>query len=303
VKEVMFVSFYTENYSKHAETLVASLEKFGVRYDVQEVSRANWRHAVCSKPAFIRDMMNKHRNVDAIVWLDADSYLAKRPNVFWQLECDVSAPFIYWQRKLKVELVLNTLYLKQSERVREMVDKWADLMAEVTPDMRCPEQEVLMKLMPKYKDLVVYDLPPSYSHMLSEKFKRATIVQFQQSRYEREPEKRVLIEDKVKLHNWQWVKEATRNKQAARDFKELQRKVLKEINEPDERIILLNAARETFTGVEFIQQINKMIKEQVANGHAIKRDDLHPKKAQKQLRKATKKRKNGDKPTSRRRGR
>ena len=80
------VSFYSDvdggtYYSDHAARLKKECEELGVPYDIQEKpSEGSYQKNCLSKPQYIYDKLKETR--EPFVWLDIDSYLLKKPDIF-----------------------------------------------------------------------------------------------------------------------------------------------------------------------------------------------------------------------------
>jgi hypothetical protein len=84
VKRPVVVSFYTEGtgYEQEAGRLVESLYRFGLEHDVQpRPNMGGWKKNNDYKPAFILEMMEKHKGRD-IVWLDSDAVVMAYPELW-----------------------------------------------------------------------------------------------------------------------------------------------------------------------------------------------------------------------------
>ena len=82
--EPVFVSFFTENwrYAECASQLRNALRHHGCRCDFRPLqSTGDWLTNTALKASFISKML---RHYDHIVWIDADSQLYSRPELFFQ---------------------------------------------------------------------------------------------------------------------------------------------------------------------------------------------------------------------------
>ena len=84
--QIKIVSFYSDvdggtYYSDHAVRLKKECEELGVPHDIQEKpSEGSYQKNCLSKPKYIYDKMQEIR--EPFVWLDVDSYLLKKPDIF-----------------------------------------------------------------------------------------------------------------------------------------------------------------------------------------------------------------------------
>jgi hypothetical protein len=81
---MIFISFFTPNgaYPALAGKLKASLDKFGLRSDVQSRPPfANWAEACLYKPRFIMEKLQRYR--EAVVWMDIDTEVWQHPHLLF----------------------------------------------------------------------------------------------------------------------------------------------------------------------------------------------------------------------------
>ncbi|KKK77462.1 hypothetical protein LCGC14_2853390 [marine sediment metagenome] len=163
--EVLYISFYTPNYKGYVSGLVGSLDKLGLAHDVRQVPcKGGFLANVRYKPQFIREMMEAHPDVDALVWLDIDAIVNRRPALFYKLkDADMAAYFrpIKGNRKQKDELLSGTLFVRNTPKVREAMDKWITALASASQKLLKPEQEVLQRMLGKL-GLKMHRLPQNY---------------------------------------------------------------------------------------------------------------------------------------------
>ena len=153
-RKIIFISYWTDKYQKAAERLTASLERLGLEHDITQLPSKGWSQAVRHKPTFILQMLEKHKDAYAVVWVDADGDVVQRPELFFTMEEDLGARFLYWNKGVD-ELLSGTLFVKNTPHMRETVKNWIDTLAIIDklpdPDKRikksCPEQSVLQYMM------------------------------------------------------------------------------------------------------------------------------------------------------------
>ncbi len=148
---VVFVSYYTPNYEPYVNKLRASLVKFGLEHDLVLIKdQGGWQKNVRYKPVFIRAMLLKHTEAQAIVWIDADGLVLQHPQLFSQIRKDVAFYFLEWSKKAKYEMLSGTVYLRNNARVLTMMDRWIEALAVASPNLQKPEQQVLQALFTKW---------------------------------------------------------------------------------------------------------------------------------------------------------
>jgi len=232
--DIIFVSFYTTknrpfdktaaprlralgitreefSYSAHAAKLIASLKRFGLRYDIDQIAQPDWQAAVRSKPAFILRKMQKHQHsYKALVWIDADSQFVKDPHELFSLDTDLACRIIKrprFQEFPKItEVHMGLLYVANNKVGMSVLQEWVNRMPAIGPSERCPEQECLYELLMDWRRRVRFtDLPERFAQPVGWGEQFAVCVQFQQSRYEREPEKLLARLDAlapIERHQW-----------------------------------------------------------------------------------------------------
>jgi hypothetical protein len=171
MKELTFVSYYTEGYYKKIinKYLVPSLQKFNLTYHIEEKPNLHdWVKNGKYKTQYIFDML-LFNNTD-IVWLDADAELFQFPRLFYSLSDDINIGVHYldWQKFWhnskgdRKELLAGTIYLKNSEKTLYIVDKWNKL------NQSSLEwgQRILPSLLDKNSEIKTYELPIEYCQII-----------------------------------------------------------------------------------------------------------------------------------------
>ena len=157
--DVVFVSFFTPNYTQRAERLKASLDGLHLTHDIVAIKdQGGFLANVSYKPRFIGEMMEKHPNAKAIVWLDADATVLGYPRLFWELYgIDLAVHF-----RDGVELVASTMYWANTKKSMTGVAMWAVAMdAGAGRGRPCPEQQVLQENLVNW-NIALYMLPTEY---------------------------------------------------------------------------------------------------------------------------------------------
>lgn len=188
--EVRFVSFYTPDYSPYAKRMLASLERHGLEYDVTCIrGLKGWQGAVRHKPHFILEMLKKHADAKALVWVDADSEVNNREalDVFWRLKSGMAAPVKHWVRIQKDEIVCNVMFFQTHDKVRKAVERWIEKTKTIAPNAETPEQEALQGLVWPGEEGIglgvrFHELPVTLSFHLTDRMQRAGFWQYQVSR-------------------------------------------------------------------------------------------------------------------------
>ena len=170
-RKIVFVSFWTTKYKDAAARLKASFDSLGLESDINEIPDNGWKASVRFKPTYILQMMNKHLDAYAIVWIDADGNVLQKPTLFWEINEDLAAHFLLWRHKNAEELLSGTLYVRNTEEMRSAVSKWIETLAKAPMTLSTPEQSVLHKMLPEL-GISVYKLPEPYCRILKEDERR-----------------------------------------------------------------------------------------------------------------------------------
>lgn len=167
-------SFYTEGkYEEIINTyLRPSIKKLGLEsiyYDIRIPNTGNWQKNVANKPECILQFLGNFK--EDIIFLDADAEIKQYPVLFEELtnsEYDLSFHLLdrsLWYRVTcspKFSLLSGTLYLKNNEKIKNLVRTWKDKSLS-SSDW---EQKVLQKLLPKF-ELNIFHLPLEYCYIKS----------------------------------------------------------------------------------------------------------------------------------------
>jgi hypothetical protein len=161
-KDVVFVSFYTSNYSARAEKLQKSLEALNLKHDIREIGDlGSFEANVSYKPRFIGEMMDAHPKSKAIVWLDADATVLSHPALFWAMwGIDLACHY-----REGVELLSGTMYWANTNKAKQIIANWCIAMDRGEGKGRfCPEQQVLQRHVVDW-NVELYDLPTEYCYI------------------------------------------------------------------------------------------------------------------------------------------
>lgn len=168
---MIFVSYFTPNYKKIIEEyLLPSLIGLELPYYTEEVKDlGNWRKNANYKLIFIKQCLKKF-NTD-IVWIDADAIINKFPTLFWIIpkEYDLAVHYLDWMLhygrpsdKGKYELLTGTMFFRNNDNGKRLLDKWIELTLPSNPQQKTLEKSI--KQMPEIK---VYKLPRSYCFIVA----------------------------------------------------------------------------------------------------------------------------------------
>lgn len=122
-----FIAYYTENtrYEAEAETLRLSLKALGLEHELRGIeSLGTWQRNTQYKSRFIRDMLAAHPG-HPLVYVDVDALVIHPPKLFDPFEADIAATIFNGG-----ELLGGTIYLGNTPKTIEVVDRWIALCEE-----------------------------------------------------------------------------------------------------------------------------------------------------------------------------
>jgi hypothetical protein len=125
---MLFVSFYTPLYAEEAKGLIASLREQGAAFDVVALpSAGSWQANCAMKPAFISEMVRKHRV--PVVWVDADARLLRSPDFLLGLDPQRTDFAAHWANIWRngPELLSGTTWWGTSHRALNLLAMWEEI--------------------------------------------------------------------------------------------------------------------------------------------------------------------------------
>lgn len=200
----MFVSYWTGPYQKAAARLKASLDKLGLTSDINEIPDKGWQANVRHKPTYVLEMLRKHADAYAVVWIDADGDVVQKPAAFWEIEEDLAVRFLHWRQKDVDELLSGTMFVRNSEAMLKAMEEWIAELSHAPANLSCPEQRVLQDMLPRLA-IKVKRLEEPYCRILRDGGRHgvptdSVIVHYQfsrETRYGRAPAAHLYNETKV----------------------------------------------------------------------------------------------------------
>lgn len=160
----LFISYYTEDFSEPAGRLIKTLDKHGLRHDIRKVGSIGvWRRNEANKAAFIADMVEEHRDEDAIVWVDADGEMVRYPKLLFSCERDIAFHWHSYNQPISC-LVL----IKPTQEMVDFCREWARESRGCLKANGCPTQEALSNLIQKHNKPWV-QLPGTYASRFYER--------------------------------------------------------------------------------------------------------------------------------------
>ena len=159
MNSIRVVAFYTIDtpYQQEVELLRASLLENGVKHHIAGYpSRGDWVSNCGIKPEFLADML-KLFPTDNILYIDADATVTGSLDYFRELEADIGVHY-----KDGKELLSGTIFLKNTERARQLVGLWVEAQKN-SPTVW--DQRILANVLAKYfmiGPLTIANIPAIY---------------------------------------------------------------------------------------------------------------------------------------------
>ncbi len=154
------ISYYTKDtpYEQEAKTLINSLQKFDIKYDiVRVVNKGSWVKNCAYKAEFCLSMLSKHKS--PIVWIDCDAVILRYPTLFNELS-DYDVAVHYRNRITRPkELLSGTVYFNYTFESLKVIAYW---VVECLTDENLWDQKALSRAINKIDNLKLYTLPASY---------------------------------------------------------------------------------------------------------------------------------------------
>ena len=151
--------FHTDDelYTKHADILKCSANKFGIDVHFQSFSKDDWQKIIAFKPCYIAKV--RHELQGPILYIDADAIILEdiRP-YFESITEDIAVHYIHNNR-----LISATLFINDTPNARLLVDEWEK--RQLAEPGRW-DQVVLQELLDAWveeKRVTLKKLPPEYN--------------------------------------------------------------------------------------------------------------------------------------------
>ena len=164
--QILVVAYYTQNnsYPKLSESLKESLKTQNIPHLIKSAQDlGSWEANTHYKAQFIKECLETQ--TQNLVYVDVDAIFRSYPTLFETLDCDIAyrTENFRWRSD---EALSGTIYFRNTERVKKMVDRWIALN-EATPAERMKpetwEQKNMQRAQREFTDLVYYNLPPEYT--------------------------------------------------------------------------------------------------------------------------------------------
>jgi hypothetical protein len=149
------VCFYTLDspYEEEAKLLEASCASFNIPIrKMGYQARGSWVKNAGIKPGFLVRMLDEE--TEDLLYLDVDARVKQYPKLFDNFDADLGVHY-----KDGKELLSGTIFLKNNERTKKLVNVWMHAQAN-SQDVW--DQKVLQTLLLDYKDITVKSIPATY---------------------------------------------------------------------------------------------------------------------------------------------
>jgi hypothetical protein len=166
--QFLVIAYYTENtpYEALAANLKKSLQHFGIAHHIEGIKDlGSWEKNTHHKAHFIKKCLTD-RNQD-LLCVDVDAVFKAYPDLIPTLDCDIAyrTENFRWR---KDEALSGTIFLRNNDKVKRLVDRWIELN-EATPAERMKpetwEQKNMQRAQREISDIVYYNLPPEYTYI------------------------------------------------------------------------------------------------------------------------------------------
>lgn len=177
IKKPQLVSFYTKGtgYEVEKERLRITARNFGYVVDFYEQeNKGSWRKNIHDRIRILRHFLNKYS--DDILYIDCDAEMAQYPILFdnWDkgdlgiVKIDRQKYFgANWnhQWKEQYEYLGGTMYFKNNQRIRNLLDLWERLDIPMDKPLSQLTLFYALEELKKENKLDVFELPPNYTQI------------------------------------------------------------------------------------------------------------------------------------------
>ena len=164
--QFLIVAYYTENtsYQSLAVSLKKSIDQFSIPYHVAPIKDlGSWEKNTHHKPYFIKECLNTFDS--NILYVDVDAVFRRYPDLVLTLDCDIAyrTENFRWRSD---EALSGTIFLKNNDKVKRMVDRWIALNEAVPADRMKPEtweQKNMQRAQREFSEVSYFNFPPEYT--------------------------------------------------------------------------------------------------------------------------------------------
>lgn len=131
----LIVGYYTDSYKSYVDTLKQSCEEHACPCYFEHIQdQGGWYKNTQYKPTFLMSMLDKFPDIDAFIYIDVDAVIKRFPILFDRLENYPDIQFAahildhtkYRRKNHPPELLSGTLYMKNTQYVREVLERWQE---------------------------------------------------------------------------------------------------------------------------------------------------------------------------------
>lgn len=175
----LVVCFYTDNYAEEAARLRSSLDETGTPYYLRHYSsRGFWEANTRIKPEFLLDCLKRFPGRD-IVYLDADSVVRSRLELFYDFPGDLGVYMAPQGSGLSHRYLTGTLYLRNCPAMHAFLQAWIDAQEGMVLGV---DQDSFTTAIEAISGLRVEPLPESYVKIVDRGCTTPVVEHFQASR-------------------------------------------------------------------------------------------------------------------------
>jgi hypothetical protein len=164
--KLLISCYYTINtsYQNLAKTLKSSLDPLNLDYHIEGIEdQGSWEKNTHYKPYFIKKCLDN--NQCDLLYVDADAIFRSYPKLIESLDCDIAyrTENFRWR---KDEALSGTIYLRNCNEVKELVNRWIEINESRPAERMKPEtweQKNLQTAQREMKSIRYYNLPPEYT--------------------------------------------------------------------------------------------------------------------------------------------
>ena len=164
----LVIAYYTpgNQYESLSENLKQSCQNFGIPLFLKPIQNlGSWEKNTHYKANFILECLNGFQQ--NLVYVDVDAVFRKYPNLFDSLDCDIAyrTENFKWRKN---EALSGTIFLKNNNKVRDLVKNWVSINESIPAVRRDPttwEQANMQKAVQMDNSINYYNLPPEYTYI------------------------------------------------------------------------------------------------------------------------------------------
>jgi hypothetical protein len=151
----LVVSFYTEDYARHAKRLTEELKKLKLDHHIVKLDPiGEWIDNTRLKGELVLNTLK--RNKRSVLWVDADSSVHKEPKLLNLIDADFAA----WAKTGERPWAVGHLWFNYTPKGIELCEKWAKYCKEAPQGVS--DEWALEKAWQEVKDVKSFNLPRDY---------------------------------------------------------------------------------------------------------------------------------------------